>query len=131
MSNPLLREKGAGEDSALAMILHVVDRLRLTVEAENRDLTRSRVVDYHAHSQRKSQGLLELNRMRGALASAGANPSARAALADLSAKLDVNQRLLRVQLRAAQTVSSLLARAIRDGQSDGTYSAYAWRENEG
>jgi hypothetical protein len=131
MSKSSLREKGAGEDSALAMILHVVDRLRLTVEAENRDLTQSRVVDYHAHSQRKSQGLLELNRMRGALASAGASPTARAALADLSAKLDVNQRLLRVQLRAAQTVSSLLARAIRDGQSDGTYSAYAWRENEG
>jgi hypothetical protein len=125
------RETAVGEDAAIGMILPIVDRLRQTVEAENGELSRSRAVDYHAHSQRKSQGLLELNRMRAALASASANPIARAALADLSAKLDLNRRLLRVQLRAAQTVSGILARAISEGQSDGTYSAHAWRENEG
>jgi len=72
-----------------------------------------------------------LNRLRAALASVGADPKARAALTDLSVELDINRRLLQVQLKAAQTVSSLLARAIREGQSDGTYSAYAWRDNEG
>jgi hypothetical protein len=108
----------------------VVGRLRMAVGAENRDLTQRRAVDYRTHSARKSQGLLELNRLRLALATARTHPAARAALADLSAELDINRRLLHVQLRAAQTVSGILARAIRDGQSDGTYSSHVWREND-
>ena len=51
-------------------------------------------------------------------------------LAGLSAELEINHRLLRTQLKAAQTVSSLIARAIREGQSDGTYAPFAWRVNE-
>jgi hypothetical protein len=50
------------------------------------------------------------------------------ALDALRVKLDANQRLLRIQLNAARKVSDIIARAIQDGQSDGTYSAYAWRD---
>ena len=123
-------DNGAGEARSLAMILPVVGRLRMAVGAENRDLSQRRAVDYLTHSARKSQGLLELNRLRLALASARTHPAARAAIADLSSELDINRRLLHVQLRAAQTVSDILARAIRDGQSDGTYSSHVWREND-
>lgn len=119
-----------GDDRALAMVLSVIERLSLVVGAENSDLTERRTVDYPAHSQRKSQGLLELNRLRPALASVSANPAARAALADLSAALEINHRLLRTELKAAQTVSGLIAQAIREGQSDGTYAPFAWRVNE-
>jgi hypothetical protein len=120
----------AGDDRALAMVLSVIERLSLVVQTENGDLTERRAVDYPAHSQRKSQGLVELNRVRPVLASVSANPAARAALADLSAQLEINSRLLRTQLKAAQTVSSIIARAIREGQSDGTYAPFAWRVNE-
>lgn len=120
----------AGDDRALAMVVSVIERLSLVVKAENDDLTERRAVDYPAHSQRKSQGLLELNRVRPALAAISANPAARVALAGLSAELDINHRLLRTQLKAAQTVSSLIAEAIREGQSDGTYAPFAWRVNE-
>jgi hypothetical protein len=130
MSDTAAHDKDAFEARALAMMLPVVGRLRLAVGAENRDLAARRKVDYQTHSARKSQGLLELNRLRVALASASAHPAARLALADLSAELAINQRLLNLQLRAARTVSDILARAIRDGQSDGTYSAHVWRENE-
>ena len=129
MSRAPVDDNGAGEARSLAMILPVVGRLRMAVGAENRELGQSRTVDYLTHSARKSQGLLELNRLRLALATARAHPAARAALADLSAELDINRRLLHVQLRAAQTVSGILARAIREGQSDGTYSSHIWREN--
>lgn len=112
------------------MILPVLDRLRLAVDAENQEISRRGQVDYPSHSLRKSQGLLELNRLRPALAGASAHPLARAALADLSAKLELNSRLLQVQLKAAQTVSQIVARAIHDAQSDGTYSAFHWRDDE-
>jgi hypothetical protein len=53
----------------------------------------------------------------------------RAALANLLAKLDANQSLLNAKLKAARTVAELVARAISEGQSDGTYSEQIWREN--
>ena len=116
------------EERALAMVLPVVDRLRQTIEAENRDLAQRARVDYLAFSQRKSQGLMELSRLRPALDGLRQNARAKAAIADLSTKLDANYRLLGLQLRAAKTISSLVARAIRDGQSDGTYSPHPWKE---
>ena len=119
-----------GDERALAMILCVVERLSAAVRAENEDLANRRTVDYPAHNQRKSQGLLELNRIRPTLAGVRANPAARSALAYLSAQLEINRRHLHTQLRAAQTISNLIARAIREGQSDGTYGAFAWRTNE-
>jgi hypothetical protein len=36
--------------------------------------------------------------------------------------------MLRVQLNAARKVSDIIAKAIQDGQSDGTYSAFVWRD---
>jgi hypothetical protein len=120
---------GRPDDRALAALLPVLDRLRAIVEVENQELTRGAAVDYQGHSQRKNQVLLELTRMKVSLASARANPAAASALADLSAKLDLNQRLLGAQLKAARTIASIVARAIREGQSDGTYSAYPWRDD--
>ncbi len=87
-------------------------------------------VDYPSHSQRKNQALLELSRLRGAIAGIRSHPAFGASLADLMAKLDVNERLLSTQLRAARTISGIVTRAIRDGQSDGTYSAYPWRDDD-
>jgi len=113
----------------LDALLPVLDRLRAVVEAENQELARGAAVDYPGHSQRKNQGLLELTRMKVSLASARANPAVSSALSDLSAALDLNRRLLGAQLRAARTVASIVSRAIREGQSDGTYSAYPWRDD--
>jgi hypothetical protein len=130
MNEPARGERTPIMDRTVAMVLPVVDRLRLVVEAENQEIAGKGRVDYPAYSLRKSQGLLELNRLRPALASITGHPTARAALADLQAKLDLNSRLLQVQLKAARTVSDIVARAIRDGQSDGTYSAFHWRDDE-
>ena len=112
---------------ALAMALPVVERLRLTVTAENDDIAQNRKVPYEAYSLRKNQGLLELNRLLPALGRAVVAGPLREALADLNAKLEVNRRALSVQLDASAAVADIIARAIRDAQSDGTYDARAWR----
>ncbi len=112
------------------MILPVVDRLRQTLDEENEDIARRGPVDYHAYNLRKSQGLLELNRLAPALADNQVGPVLRAALADLHAKLETNRRMLRTQLQAAQAVSDIIARAIRESQSDGTYSARSWLDDD-
>jgi len=117
------------DDRALAALLPILDRLRAVVEQENQELRRGAVVDYQGHSQRKNQVLLELTRMKVSLASARVNPKVAGSLTDLSAKLDLNSRLLGAQLKAARTIASIVARAIREGQSDGTYSPYPWRDD--
>ncbi len=113
----------------LPLALVVIERLGEAVERETQDLGGPGPVDYRAHSQRKSQGLLELSRLSETLAGARGHPRLRAALGDLLAKLDANQQLLNAKLQAARTVAEVVARAISEGQSDGTYSAQIWREN--
>ena len=120
---------GRPDDRALAALLPILERLRAVVEIENQELSRGAPVDYQGHSKRKNQALLELTRMKVSLASARANPAVSSALSDLSAALDLNRRLLGAQLRAARTVAGIVSRAIREGQSDGTYSAYPWRDD--
>jgi hypothetical protein len=118
---------GPSVEAALAMALPIVERLRQTAASETEDIARGRPVPYEAYSARKNQGLLELNRLLPALAGATPGGALRKALADLAAALEANRRALGVQLKASVAVAEIIARAIRDGQSDGTYAALAWR----
>jgi hypothetical protein len=111
---------------AAAAALPIVERIIATVEAETRDLEQGRPAQFEVYSLRKNQGLLELNRLIPALDRATVAGPLRQALADLHAKLEINRRALAVQLKACAAVSEIIARAIQDGQSDGTYTALAW-----
>jgi hypothetical protein len=123
MSQPARR----AQSPAAAAALPIIERLSATVEAENRDLEQGQRAKYEAYSQSKNQGLLELTRLIPALSGATAAGLLRDALAELHAKLEINRRALAVQLKACEAVSDIIARAIQDGQSDGTYTALAWR----
>jgi hypothetical protein len=117
------------QSAAAAAALPIVQRLIATIEAENRDLEQGRPARYETYSLRKNQGLLELNRLIPALGGATAAGPLREALADLYARLEANRRALAVQLKACAAVSEIIARAIQDGQSDGTYTALPWRRS--
>jgi hypothetical protein len=115
----------------MAMILPAVDRLRQALAEENEDISSRRRVDFHSYNLRKSQGLLELRRLAPAISGNPIGPVLHDALVDLQAKLEANRGMLRTQLKAAQAVADIIARAIRESQSDGTYSSRAWLdENE-
>ena len=122
--------RGSDAAAALAMTLPVVERLRQTVAAETEDIARGRPVPYEAYSLRKNHGLLELNRLLPALGRAGAAGPLRDALAGLEATLETNRRALGTQLKASAAVAEIIARAIRDSQSDGTYDGSAWRATD-
>lgn len=123
MSQPARR----AQSPAAAAALPVIERLIATLEAETRDLGLGLRVKYETYSRSKNQGLLELNRLAPALDGATAPGPLRDALAELHAKLAINRRALAVQLKACQAVAEIIARAIQDGQSDGTYTALGWR----
>ncbi len=116
---------------AVDMAVPVVERLFRTVTAETEDIASGRPAPYQLYRQRKNQALLELNRLAPTLARASGGARLRQALADLNAALEANRSALGVQLKASIAVAEIIARAIRDGQSDGTYTARTWRGHEG
>lgn len=112
-------------------ILAVINQLTEAVGSENEDiLSRRSGTNHHDYNLKKSQALLVMNRFAPLLTQVGANPALRASLQNLRSELEINRRLLGLQLRAAQAVSDLITRAIREGQSDGTYSPLPWRDDE-
>jgi len=117
------------ESGPLPFVLLAIERLAEAIETETNDLALPGGVDFRAHAQRKSQGLMELSRLEPSLAMLRGHPRLRNALTVLLEKLGANERLLHAKLRAARTVAEIVARAIAEGQSDGTYSEQIWREN--
>lgn len=126
-----LKSLSPRSQDAASAVLPVVERLLAAIEKENCDIAGSVAVDYRAFTERKTFGLYELTKMRTLIAQSRGHPAVSSALAQLSSSLDINRRLLAAQLKAAQTIAGIVARAIRDSQSDGTYSAYPWRDHDG
>ncbi len=118
------RKPADGADAALV----VVRRLLRTLESENAELSlNSSVIDHSEYNLLKSQALLALNRCAPKLLCAGSNAALKQALEDAVAALETNHRLLATQLQATQAVAAIIARAIREAQSDGTYTRTPFR----
>jgi hypothetical protein len=135
MSNPSPRRYASSSNTAAArpgasseMLMLAVQRVHDAIDTENARIAGARVIDLQEFNLRKSQGLLELSRLMPLFAGVQIDAALREALTLLRAKLEENRRILRVQLKAAQQVSEIIARTIQAGQSDGTYSAFSWRE---
>lgn len=104
------------------MLDGAIQRLEEVVEQETAALRTRGVVDLNGFNDRKSQGLLELNRVLRGLDPSGTDTGLVARLAGLRAKLDVNHRALKMHLDAVREITGIMADAIRDSESDGTYS---------
>jgi hypothetical protein len=130
MSSPSPRRLASSSrmSGSTDMLLLAIARVHNTLDAENAQIASGKAVDFQEFNLRKSQGLLELTRLMPVLAGMEIDASLREALIELRAKLEDNRRILRVQLRAVQEVSEIIARTIQAGQSDGTYSAFSWRD---
>jgi hypothetical protein len=99
-----------------------IERLEEVVDQETMALRSRAAIDLKDFNNRKSQGLLELNRALRGFDGLANNQVARARLEGLRAKLDVNRAVLKTHLEAVREVATVLADAIRDAESDGTYS---------
>jgi hypothetical protein len=110
------------------MLMLAIQRVQDAIDTENAKIASAKVIDLQEFNLRKSQGLLELSRLMPLFAGVQIDAASREALTLLRAKLEENRRILRVQLKAVQQVSEIISRTIQAGQSDGTYSAFSWRE---
>ena len=111
-----------GASAMLGLVESAVERLEEAVEQETAALQSRTAFDLKEYNDRKSRGLLELTRAMRLID--GMAPDARliTRLASLRTKLDVNSAVLRLHLDAVREISSAMAEAIREADSDGTYS---------
>ncbi len=98
-------------------------RLEKALDEENEALANFNASSIAEFSRIKTQCLLELQRP------AGMNPAQdtglQVRLQALQQKLELNRWLLNLHLEAAKEVSSVIMTAIREAESDGTYSRYS------
>jgi hypothetical protein len=133
--SPTIAGRTAASETAHApgsaeAVLTVINQLTEAIRAETEDLVNRRSgANHHDYNLKKSQALLVMNRFAPLLTQVKANSDLQTSLLSLCSELETNRRLLGLQLRAAQAVSELITRAIREGQSDGTYSPLPWRND--
>ena len=116
-SDPLPARPPAGDAlrSAAARLVNIL-------EHETTALRQRRPLILDELSDRKNQVLLELTRLDKGLNREALDPELASRLSDLRDRLEGNRSLLELHLRAVRSVADILATAIRDAESDGTYS---------
>lgn len=97
-------------------------RLEKVLDMENEALTAFNTRELGEYSRIKTQSLLELQRSAIALDADSFHPELAQFLTGLRKKLELNRWLLLVHLEAAKEVATAITSAIREAESDGTYS---------
>jgi hypothetical protein len=106
----------------LSLVESAIERLEEAVEQETAALQARAGADLREFNDRKSQGLLELTRAMRHIEGTVPEPALMQRLAGLRTKLEVNSATLKMHLEAVREVSTVMADAMREAESDGTYS---------
>ena len=122
-----IRSQAATTDqgSAHVALKQAVARLLQLLERETTALRQRQPVDMDELCHRKNQALLEISRIGRRIEGDPIDDQLRSQLAELRRQLDENQSVLKLHLQAVGEVADILAAAIRDAESDGTYSTGA------
>jgi hypothetical protein len=99
-----------------------VNRLADIVNEETAALRSHTPIDLKASNDRKSLGLIELNRVLRLMENTKPEPSTLKVLEMLNGKLETNGHFLKLHLEAVREVAAIISRTIREADSDGTYS---------
>lgn len=110
------------ENGMLASLVRTIERLEETLEQETAGLRSRTPIDLKDLNNRKTHGLLELTRVMRHLNRGSLTPSVATRLSALRNSIEINSRVVKMHLEAVREVSAIVADAIRDAESDGTYS---------
>ncbi|WP_334150118.1 flagellar protein FlgN [Hyphomicrobium sp.] len=118
---PFVATPGA-RSGATAMIAVTIQRLEEIVDQETMALRSGKTVNLKEFNDRKSQALLELTRASRQMQGGSPDPALAKLVGALKVKLAVNQAALKMHLEAVREISTSLSDAIRQAESDGTYT---------
>lgn len=111
-------------------LLAAIRRLESVVEEETLALEAGKKIDFDDFSTRKSRSMLEFVRLMRTRIHLGAEAEVTEEIQRLRQKLDRNRTILEMHYAAVREVATIILRAIRDAESDGTYSANAAQDGK-
>lgn len=106
-------------------LLVAIRRLETIVEEETAALATGQKVDFDDFSARKSRSMLEFVRLMRARMHLGSETEITEEIQRLREKLERNRSLLEMHYDAVREVASIILRAIKEVESDGTYTGRA------
>lgn len=106
-----------------AVLTQAIQRLEAVLAGETNALRANMRVNLGETSNRKNQSLLELSRISRGVDPRTVTPALKEKLDVLRYRLDENSRVLQLHMAATQEISNLIARAMTEAESDGTYGS--------
>lgn len=103
-------------------LMRAIRRVEQTLVRETEALRKRQSIDMDDMNRRKSQGLLELSRVGRRLDPKAIDADLERMLRRLRGTLAENRAALDLYLGAAREISATVTSAIREADSDGTYS---------
>jgi hypothetical protein len=107
---------------AFGVIERAAERLEQVIDQETAALQTRGGVDLKDFNDRKSLGLLELTRAMRHIEGTAPDQALQSRLTRLRNKLEINRAALKMHLDAVREISTILSDAMRNAESDGTYS---------
>ena len=111
-------------------LLAAIRRLANIVEEETAALATGQKVDFDDFSMRKSRSMLEFVRLMRARMHLGSETEITEEIQRLREKLERNRSLLEMHYDAVREVASIIVRAIKEAESDGTYTGRAVQDRK-
>jgi hypothetical protein len=121
---------GAARSDEARGLSAAIRRLEDIVDEETAALEARQQIDFNEFTLRKSRSMLEFVRLTRALTHLRSEGDVANDLQRLRLKLERNRALLQVYFEAVREVAMIIAKAIREAESDGTYSADLSRESK-
>jgi hypothetical protein len=116
------REPGQPGSDELDGLFAAIRRLQSVVEEETVALQTGKKIDFGEFSTRKSHSMLEFIRLMRVQLPQGAESEVAREIQKLRDKLERNRAVLEMHYDAVREVAEIIVRAIREAESDGTYS---------
>ena len=111
-------------------LLATIRRLESIVEEETVALETGKRIDFDEFSARKSRSMLEFVRLMGKRMYLGGETQIADEIMKLRQKLERNRAILEMHYDAVREVATIIVRAIKEAESDGTYSASTSQERK-
>lgn len=106
-------------------LLSAIRRLESIVEEETVALATRQKIDFDDFSARKSRSMLEFVRLMRARMHLGGDVEVTEEIQRLREKLERNRSILEMHYDAVREIASVIVKAIKEAESDGTYTGRA------
>ena len=126
----LFNASDAATSDRVRGLLAAIRRLESVVDEETDALATGKKIDFDEFSARKSRSMLEFVRLTRAQIHLGGEGQVTEEIRKLRQKLEKNRAILEMHYSAVREVATIIIMAIKEAESDGTYSTTASQDSK-